>query len=184
MHSDCRAPAGRNRALHGEAHGYHNLDLNATFYGHSFNPEVVMAPRRTGVDTYNAELVAKAGQCSIQPRAELTAKGPGYEAYSVRRARTAQPGPCAANSASACWASRPFAAPDPRWPRRRVRRRPAPARSLDDHPLERRVGGRRLELHLPQGLHQQLGNHEVAMLAVGGLQPGRLGGSGAAAPFS
>jgi hypothetical protein len=65
--------------------GYRNLDPNVrdTFYGHAFNPEVVMAPRRTGVDTYNAEVLAKAGQCSIQPRAELTAKGPGYESYSV-----------------------------------------------------------------------------------------------------
>ena len=65
--------------------GYRNLDPNVrdTFYGHTFNPEVVLAPRRTGVDTYNAEILAKAGQCSIQPRAELTAKGPGYESYSV-----------------------------------------------------------------------------------------------------
>ncbi|MDQ0590751.1 hypothetical protein [Variovorax paradoxus] len=65
--------------------GYRNLDPNVrdTFYGHAFNPEVVLAPRRTGVDTYNAEVLARAGQCSIQPRAELTAKGPGYESYSV-----------------------------------------------------------------------------------------------------
>lgn len=65
--------------------GYRNLDPNVrdTFYGHAFNPEVAMAPRRTGVDTYNAEVLARAGQCSIQPRAELTAKGPGYESYSV-----------------------------------------------------------------------------------------------------
>lgn len=65
--------------------GYRNLDPNVrdTFYGHAFNPEVLLAPRRTGVDTYNAEVLARAGQCSIQPRAELTAKGPGYESYSV-----------------------------------------------------------------------------------------------------
>lgn len=65
--------------------GYRNLDPNVrdTFYGHAFNPEVMLAPRRTGVDTYNAEVLARAGQCSIQPRAELTAKGPGYESYSV-----------------------------------------------------------------------------------------------------
>lgn len=65
--------------------GYRNLDPNVrdSFYGHAFNPEVVLAPRRTGVDTYNAERVAKAGRCSVQPRAELTAKGPGYEAYDV-----------------------------------------------------------------------------------------------------
>lgn len=65
--------------------GYRNLDPNVrdSFYGHAFNPEVVLAPRRTGVDTYNAEWLAKTGRCNLQPRAELTAKGPGYEAYEV-----------------------------------------------------------------------------------------------------
>lgn len=65
--------------------GYRNLDPNvrSSFSDHVFTPEPVLAPRRTGVDTYNAEVVAKAGRCSLQPRAELTAKGPGYETYSV-----------------------------------------------------------------------------------------------------
>jgi hypothetical protein len=65
--------------------GYRNLDpeVRDTFYGHSFNPIVAAKPRRTGVDTYNVETLAKAGRCNAQPRAELTAKGPGYEAYNV-----------------------------------------------------------------------------------------------------
>jgi len=66
--------------------GYRNIDPNVrdTFYGNStFVPDVVLAPRRTGVDTYNAETLAKAGRCNVQPRAELTAKGPGYEVYNV-----------------------------------------------------------------------------------------------------
>lgn len=67
--------------------GYRNLDegVRDTFYGdNNFNPSVVMMkPRRTGVDTYNVETLAKAGRCNLQPRAELTAKGPGYETYNV-----------------------------------------------------------------------------------------------------
>ncbi|MET3495017.1 hypothetical protein [Variovorax boronicumulans] len=65
--------------------GYRNMDPNVrdTFYGHSFNPTVDLQPRRTGVDTYNVESLAKAGRCNIQPRAELTAKGPGFESYNV-----------------------------------------------------------------------------------------------------
>ena len=65
--------------------GYRNLDpeVRDTFYGHSFNPIVAAKPRRTGVDTYNVETLAKAGRCNLQPRAELTAKGPGFESYNV-----------------------------------------------------------------------------------------------------
>jgi hypothetical protein len=65
--------------------GYRNLDPNVrdSFYGNTFDPGVVMKPRRTGVDTYNVETLAKAGRCNLQPRAELTAKGPGYETYNV-----------------------------------------------------------------------------------------------------
>jgi len=65
--------------------GYRNLDPNVrdTFYGNTFDPGVIVKPRRTGVDTYNVEALAKAGRCNIQPRAELTAKGPGYESYNV-----------------------------------------------------------------------------------------------------
>jgi hypothetical protein len=65
--------------------GYHNLDPNVrdSFYGNTFDPGVIVKPRRTGVDTYNVETLAKAGRCNLQPRAELTAKGPGYETYNV-----------------------------------------------------------------------------------------------------
>jgi len=67
--------------------GYRNLDPNVrdTFYAHNnFDPAAVTAkPRRTGVDTYNVETLAKAGRCNLQPRAELTAKGPGFENYNV-----------------------------------------------------------------------------------------------------
>jgi hypothetical protein len=65
--------------------GYRNLDTNVrnSFYGNTFEPSIVLKPRRTGVDTYNVEKLAKAGRCNLQPRAELTAKGPGYEAYNV-----------------------------------------------------------------------------------------------------
>ncbi|KQW57595.1 hypothetical protein [Variovorax sp. Root411] len=65
--------------------GYRNLDPNVreSFYGNTFTPGVIAKPRRTGIDTYNVETLAKAGRCNLQPRAELTAKGPGYEAYNV-----------------------------------------------------------------------------------------------------
>jgi hypothetical protein len=65
--------------------GYRNLDPNVqdTFYGNTFNPVLAFKPRRTGVDTYNVERLARAGRCNLQPRAEMTAKGPGYENYSV-----------------------------------------------------------------------------------------------------
>jgi hypothetical protein len=65
--------------------GYRNLDTNVrdSFYGNTFDPGVIVKPRRTGIDTYNVETLAKAGRCNLQPRAELTAKGPGYETYNV-----------------------------------------------------------------------------------------------------
>ncbi|MGJ7611314.1 MULTISPECIES: hypothetical protein [unclassified Variovorax] len=65
--------------------GYRNLDANVrdSFYGNTFDPGVIVKPRRTGIDTYNVETLAKAGRCNLQPRAELTAKGPGYETYNV-----------------------------------------------------------------------------------------------------
>ena len=43
----------------------------------------VRAPRPTGRDTYNAEKLAKNRACAAQPLASLTAKGPGFETYSV-----------------------------------------------------------------------------------------------------
>ena len=41
------------------------------------------APRPTGRDTYNAEKLAKNRACAAQPLASLSAKGPGFETYSV-----------------------------------------------------------------------------------------------------
>lgn len=41
------------------------------------------ASRPTGRDTYNAEKLAKNRACAAQPLASLTAKGPGFETYSV-----------------------------------------------------------------------------------------------------
>lgn len=43
----------------------------------------VRASRPTGRDTYNAEKLAKNRACAAQPLASLTAKGPGFETYSV-----------------------------------------------------------------------------------------------------
>jgi hypothetical protein len=39
--------------------------------------------RATGVDTYNAEKLAKNRACAAQPLASLSVKGPGFETYSV-----------------------------------------------------------------------------------------------------
>ena len=41
------------------------------------------APRPTGRDTYHAEKLAKNRACAAQPLASLSAKGPGFETYSV-----------------------------------------------------------------------------------------------------
>ena len=41
------------------------------------------ASRPTGRDTYNAEKLAKNRACAAQPLASLSAKGPGFETYSV-----------------------------------------------------------------------------------------------------
>jgi hypothetical protein len=44
----------------------------------------VAAPSRaTGTDTYNAEKLAKAQSCTEAPKANLSAKGAGFETYSV-----------------------------------------------------------------------------------------------------
>lgn len=39
--------------------------------------------RRTGIDTYNAEKLAKARNCSALPFARLVDKGPGFENYTM-----------------------------------------------------------------------------------------------------
>ncbi len=45
--------------------------------------EYTPASRPTGRDTYNAEKLAKNRACAAQPLASLSAKGPGFETYSV-----------------------------------------------------------------------------------------------------
>lgn len=42
-----------------------------------------LGPRPTGVDTYNAEKLAKAQSCSATPLATLQDKGPGFERYTI-----------------------------------------------------------------------------------------------------
>ncbi|WP_311222291.1 MULTISPECIES: glycine zipper family protein [unclassified Acidovorax] len=46
-------------------------------------PPPFVPPRATGVDTFNAERLAREQSCSAQPLATLVAKGPGFETYSV-----------------------------------------------------------------------------------------------------
>ncbi|GAA6118910.1 hypothetical protein Acidovoranil_10130 [Acidovorax sp. FG27] len=46
-------------------------------------PRPFAPPRATGVDTFNAERLAREQSCSAQPLATLAAKGPGFETYSV-----------------------------------------------------------------------------------------------------
>lgn len=47
-------------------------------------PKAPEAPRReTGQDTYQAEKLAKTQSCSANPVATLSAKGPGFETYSI-----------------------------------------------------------------------------------------------------
>lgn len=46
-------------------------------------PPPFVPPRATGVDTFNAERLARDQSCSAQPLATLVAKGPGFETYSV-----------------------------------------------------------------------------------------------------
>jgi len=46
-------------------------------------PRPFTPPRATGVDTFNAERLAREQSCSAQPLATLVAKGPGFETYSL-----------------------------------------------------------------------------------------------------
>lgn len=46
-------------------------------------PRPFAPPRATGVDTFNAERLARDQSCSAQPLSTLVAKGPGFETYSV-----------------------------------------------------------------------------------------------------
>jgi hypothetical protein len=64
--------------------GYKNLDPNVTVtYVALPKADPLSSPRKTGLDTYVAEKLAKASNCSESPRAVLEDKGPGFERYSV-----------------------------------------------------------------------------------------------------
>ena len=62
--------------------GYANDDPTVTVTWKKIDPHQA-TPRVIGVDTYNAERVAKNHSCGALPAATLVAKGPGYETYSV-----------------------------------------------------------------------------------------------------
>ncbi len=63
--------------------GYVNADPSVvvTWRSPLLNPD--MSFRRTGVDTYNAEKLAKARSCAVMPLATLVDKGPGFERYTL-----------------------------------------------------------------------------------------------------
>ncbi|MDM0029642.1 hypothetical protein [Variovorax saccharolyticus] len=62
--------------------GYTNSDpsVKATYV--RFDP-VARTVRTTGVDTYNAERLAKNRSCQVAPMADLVSKGPGFEIYRI-----------------------------------------------------------------------------------------------------
>ena len=62
--------------------GYVNTDpsVRVTWVPPSLRPDTF---RRTGVDSYNAEQLAKAQRCNAMPLAQLVDKGPGYERHSI-----------------------------------------------------------------------------------------------------
>lgn len=63
--------------------GYENADpsVKVTWRSPLLNPDLTF--RRTGVDTYNAEKLAKANSCAALPLASLVDKGPGFERYTL-----------------------------------------------------------------------------------------------------
>ena len=62
--------------------GYTNNDPTVTVTYVKFNPAVI-TNRTTGVDTYNAERLAKGRSCQVAPMADLASKGPGFEIYRI-----------------------------------------------------------------------------------------------------
>ncbi|RYF33472.1 MAG: hypothetical protein EOO26_08020 [Comamonadaceae bacterium] len=62
--------------------GYVNADPSVTVTWRPI-PLNDISLRRTGVDTYNAEKLAKARSCAAMPIANLIDKGPGFERYNV-----------------------------------------------------------------------------------------------------
>lgn len=63
--------------------GYANMDPSVQVTWKPWTSIAGPVTRRTGVDTYNAEQLAKARRCSASPLANLIEKGPGYERHSV-----------------------------------------------------------------------------------------------------
>ncbi|MDQ7957292.1 MAG: hypothetical protein REJ24_13420 [Rhodocyclaceae bacterium] len=63
--------------------GYLNADPSVAVTWTPTPAAAVTALRRTGVDTYNAERVAKNMQCTAEPFAKLIDKGPGFERHAV-----------------------------------------------------------------------------------------------------
>ncbi len=63
--------------------GYVNTDPSVRVTWVPLNRRSPEALRVTGVDTYNAEQLAKAQRCNAMPLAMLLDKGPGYERHSV-----------------------------------------------------------------------------------------------------
>lgn len=63
--------------------GYVNADPSVRVTWVPLNKRPPEALRRTGVDTYNVEQLAKAQRCNAMPLAQLIDKGPGYERHSV-----------------------------------------------------------------------------------------------------
>ncbi|MEB0110264.1 hypothetical protein QN397_02720 [Variovorax sp. RTB1] len=63
--------------------GYENADPSVTVTWRPPAPNPALTFRRTGVDTYNAEKLAKARSCAAMPLATLVEKGPGFERYTL-----------------------------------------------------------------------------------------------------
>lgn len=62
--------------------GYENNDPSVIVTYRKYTP-LIQTVRKTGVDTYEAERLAKARSCGMAPMADMVAKGPGFENYRV-----------------------------------------------------------------------------------------------------
>lgn len=63
--------------------GYVNVDPSVAVTWKPWPSISGPVTRRTGVDTYNVEALAKAQRCSVAPLANLIEKGPGFERHTV-----------------------------------------------------------------------------------------------------
>lgn len=66
-----------------EQAGYQNQDPSVKVTWLKYNPTAQAPFRQTGVDTYNAERLAKNRSCQVAPVAEMVSKGPGFEIYRI-----------------------------------------------------------------------------------------------------